>query len=404
MRRVEDAWRRGVNRRAALSGLAGFLAGSPLLRGQQDPWRDHSRVPGLDELVDAFDFENAAYAKLPREIYDYTAYAGAGEFTTRRNREAFEWAKLVPKGVVDVSAVNTSMELLGTKLAYPIMVCPSSGHGLLHPEGEAATHRGATAASNTPMIVSNASTLSIDKIAAAATGPLWFQLYPKQILDTNRATLEQAQQAGCTGVVVTIDQQAAYFDRVLHDRNLSAAGRGGGRGGDAAARRPGPATGAARYRVSENRLWYDWKFFEQIRPFFKGPMFAKGILTPEDAKLCIEHGLDGVYVSNHGGRTLDYDPATFEVLPEIVDAVGGKIPVIVDSGFRRGTDILKALALGAKAVCIGRPQRWALGAFGAPGVQRIFEILQTELILAMANSGRPNLDSIDRSLVRTDFP
>jgi isopentenyl diphosphate isomerase/L-lactate dehydrogenase-like FMN-dependent dehydrogenase len=403
MRKVEEAWRRGATRRAALGGLAGLLAGSPLLRGQQDPWRDHSRVPGLDELVDAFDFENAAYAKLPREVYDYTAYAGAGEFTKRRNREAFEWAKLAPKGVVDVSTVNTATELLGTKMAYPIMVCPSSTHGTLHPEGEAATHCGATAASNTPMIVSNVSSLTIDKIAAAATGPLWFQLYPKEDLDTNRATLEQAQQAGCQGVVVTVDQQAAYFERSLHDRNLVGGGRLGGRGGTAA-RRPAAASGPGRYRVSDNRLWYDWKFFDQIRPFFKGPMFAKGILTPEDAKLCIQHGLDGVYVSNHGGRTLDYGPATFEALPEIVDAVGGKVPVVVDSGFRRGADILKALALGAKAVCIGRPQRWALGAFGAPGVQRIFEILQTELVLAMAAAGRPSLASIDRSLVRTDFP
>ena len=135
----------------------------------------------------------------------------------------------------------------------------------------------------------------------------------------------------------------------------------------------------------------------------KGPMLAKGILTAEDAALCIEHGIDGIVVSNHGGRAMDYSPATLEALPEIVDAVKGRIPVLVDGGFRRGTDILKALALGAKGVCLGRVPRWGLGAYGAPGVQRIVEILQNELVAAMAQNGRPTLASIDHTLVRTRF-
>jgi isopentenyl diphosphate isomerase/L-lactate dehydrogenase-like FMN-dependent dehydrogenase len=133
-------------------------------------------------------------------------------------------------------------------------------------------------------------------------------------------------------------------------------------------------------------------------------MLAKGVLTARDARLCIEHGLDGIIVSNHGGRALDYSPSSLEVLPEIVDAVGGKVPVLIDGGFRRGSDILKALALGASAVCLGRVPRWGLGSFGAPGVQRVLEIMQTELVLAMAHTGRPSLASIDRTLVRTDFP
>jgi isopentenyl diphosphate isomerase/L-lactate dehydrogenase-like FMN-dependent dehydrogenase len=156
--------------------------------------------------------------------------------------------------------------------------------------------------------------------------------------------------------------------------------------------------------MPENRLFYSWKYFDQIRPMVKVPLLAKGIVTAEDAKLCLEHGLDGVYVSNHGGRSLDYGPSTLEVLPEIVDAVGGKVPILFDSGVRRGTDILKALALGANAVCLGRVPRWGLGAYGAPGVQRILEILQAELTQAMAYTGRPTLASIDRTVVRTDFP
>ena len=135
----------------------------------------------------------------------------------------------------------------------------------------------------------------------------------------------------------------------------------------------------------------------------KIPLFAKGILTAEDAKLCVEHGFDGVYVSNHGGRSCDYVPSTLEVLPEIVDAVQGRVPVLFDSGIRSGSDILKALALGAKAVCIGRGARWGLAAYGAAGVTRIHEILQGELVMAMAQTGRPTLASIDRTLVKTKF-
>ncbi len=241
--------------------------------------------------------------------------------------------------------------------------------------------------------MSNVSSIPFEKIAAAAKGPLWFQLYPKLELNDNREVLDRVQASGARAVVVTIDQQASEYERILHDRNLSTR--------TPASRRTPPKN---PYRVSENRLFYSWKLLEQIRGICKVPMLAKGILTAEDAKLCLECGLDGVYVSNHGGRSLDYSPSTLEVLPEIVDAVGGKVPVLFDSGVRRGADALKALALGARAVCLGRLPRWGLGAYGAPGVQRILEILQAELVQAMAHTGRPTLASIDRSIVRADFP
>jgi isopentenyl diphosphate isomerase/L-lactate dehydrogenase-like FMN-dependent dehydrogenase len=207
--------------------------------------------------------------------------------------------------------------------------------------------------------------------------------------------------------VVTVDQQASYYERRLHDRNLL--DRDGGDNPRAARQNPRAArrrgTQATNpYRVSTGRLWYEWKLFDGLRPFVKVPMLAKGILSAEDARRCLDHGLDGIVVSNHGGRALDYSPSSLEVLAEIVDAVGGKIPVLIDGGFRRGSDVLKALALGASAVCLGRVSRWGLGAFGAPGVQRVIEIVQAELVMAMAHTGRPTLTSIDRSLVRTDFP
>jgi 4-hydroxymandelate oxidase len=401
MGKLEQTWLASRSRRHAFRSLAGFLAGSPLLRAQQDPFRDHSRVPGIEEMVTAFDFEPVAYAKLLREHYDFMAHGADSEFTLRRNREAYDWVELVARGVSDATPIRTDVELFGAKMPFPIMVAPSSGQGNMHPEGEMAMHVGATAI-DAKMIVSNASSFSIDKIGAAAKGPLWFQLYPKEVLDANRETLEAAQTAGCTGVVVTIDVQAVSYERDLHDRRLSTGpvrtGRRGRAGATGAPRTPNP------YGVPEGRLWFEWKLFDQIRPFIKGPMLAKGILTPEDARLCIEHGCDGVYVSNHGGRSLDYAPSTLEVLPAIVDAVGGKVPVIFDSGIRRGADVLKALALGAKAVCLGRAPRWGLAAYGAPGVQRVLEILHAELVQAMAYTGRTSIESINRTIVRTDFP
>jgi 4-hydroxymandelate oxidase len=384
-----------MNRRNSLKALSAFLATSPLLRSQLDPVRDHSRVPGMDELLTSFDFEAVTYAKQARTAYDYMAYGVDGEFTMRRNREAFDWVQLIPRRLAAVSPINTEIELFGTKMAFPILVSPTGSQGLLHPDGDQATHKGAAAASGTTMVVSNNSSFVFEKVAAAAASPLWVQLYPKQQLDLNRTYLENAQAAGARAVVVTIDQQASSYERSLHDRNL------GGRGGTRFRRTP-PA-GGNPYRVMENRLWYEWKFLDDIRPFVKVPMLAKGVLTAEDAKLCLEHGADGVYVSNHGGRSLDYGPSTLEVLPEIVDAVAGRVPVLFDSGVRRGTDILKALALGAAAVCLGRVPLWGLGSYGEFGVRRVLEILQAELVDAMRYTGRPNVAAIDRSLVLTHF-
>lgn len=389
----ETVWTLSPSRRHAIRALAGLLAGSPLLTGQQDPFREHTRIPKLDELLTALEFEPVFHAKLPRQVYNYTAYGSDGEFTLRRNRQAFEWVDIKPGPAP--AKPQTALNLFGTPLAYPILVSPTAAQVAIHPEGEVAMRRGSTAASNTPMIVSNVASLPIEKIGAAATGPFWFQLYPKEDPDINRETLERAQAAGCRAVVVTIDQQASAYERELHDRHL---------GPPTNRRSAREATPRTPYRIREFRLFYDWKLFAEIRKLTKVPIIAKGILTAEDAKLCLENGLDGVYVSNHGGRSLDYGPSTLEVLPEIVDAVNGRCPVLFDSGVRRGTDILKALALGASAVCLGRIPRWGLGAYGAPGVQRILEIMQAELVQAMAAAGQPSLAAINRSLVRTDFP
>ena len=407
---------RSATRRTAIQSFAAFVAGSPLfdtqlLQAQQDPVRDQSRIKALSELEVTFDFEPIAFAKLVRSIYDYTAYGSGGEFTLRRNREAFEWADLIQAPAPASAAIQTATTVLGTPMQYPILVSPSATQSQLYPDGEIAMRKGATAAANTPMIVSNNSTLPFAKVAAGPGCPLWVQLYPKQDFDANKTYLEAAIADGAKAVVVTVDQQAPVYERALRGRNLG--GRGGPfiEGGAGAGRGAAPAAGRGGrgaqpgnpYRLSMNRLWYEWKFFDELRSYVKVPILAKGIVTAEDALLCLDHGVDAIYVSNHGGRSLDYGPSTFEVLPEIVDAVRGRVPVVFDSGIRRGSDILKALGLGASAVCIGRAVRWGLAAYGAEGVQKVLEILQAELKQAMMQTGRTTLASLDRKIERVNF-
>jgi 4-hydroxymandelate oxidase len=293
----------GATRRTLLGGLGAGLAGNALLKAQQDPFHDHSRVPGMDELKTAMEFEAVAFAKLPRGTWTYTAYGSEGEFTLRRNREAFDWVELVPRGVVDVRSVKTATQILGTPMSFPIMVSPSAAHGPLYRDGELGTHQGATAASGTPMIISANASFPVDKIASAATSPVWWQLYPQENMDRTKDLLDRALAAGARAIVMTVDQQASYYEHSLHDRHLNAGplGDGGGRGAA-----PPPASNP--YRVPQGRLWYNWQYADQVRKMLNVPLAVKGVLTAEDAKEFVNHGFDAIYVSNHGGRSLDYDP------------------------------------------------------------------------------------------------
>jgi 4-hydroxymandelate oxidase len=400
---AEERWRRGVTRREAILSLAGVLAGSPLLGAQLDPrpFRDHRRVPGLGEMLTAFDFEPICFANMPLAQYDYMAHGSDSEFTLRRNREAFQWVELIERPGTSPDAVNTATKLFGLELASPILIAPSTRQRDLHPDGDSGMYQGATAV-GTPMIVASGSSVPIQRIAASASGPRWSQFYPIQNLDASREQLELFQANGARAIVVTVDQQTPRYERDLHDRNLGGNPRASFR--DESAAPPGTKGAPARYGVNPRRMWYTWQYLDDIRPFIKGPMLVKGVLTPDAAKTCVDRGVDGIIVSNHGGRTLDYVPSTLEVLPEIVGAVGGRIPVLVDSGFRRGSDLVKAIALGASAVCLGRAPRWGLGAFGPAGVQRLLEIVQAEFREAMARTGRTTIAALDRTAVRTNFP
>ena len=397
MGKIEQRWRRGISRRKALCGLASFMAASPLLHAQRDPWPlgPHRRFLGFDEMRDVFDFEPIFRANAPLSVYDYTAHGTESEFTLYRNRDAFDWVELIGGGGVDAASVDTATELFGHAMPSPIMLAPTARQRDLHPDGELGMHRAATT-TGTTMIVSNVSSFPFPRIAQTAEGPLWFQRYASREIEPNRVALGAAQEVGAQTIVVTIDQQASYYERDLHVRHLGGAPRRVTR-----RERPNPAN---PYRVGAGRLWYEWTLFDELRPMCEVPMLAKGILTGDGAKKCLEHGVDGIIVSNHGGRALDYGPSSLEVLEEVVEAVGGRVPVLIDSGFRRGSDVLKALALGADAVCLGRASRWGLGAFGEQGAQKVIEIVNAELKQAMAFAGVASLAKVDRSIVKTNFP
>ena len=424
---IEDRWRFSQSRRRALASFAGMFAASPLLNAQIDPHSliGHRRVPRIDELVDAFDFEALCYSNMTLEPYDYMAHGDGSEWNLRRNRQVFDWVDIVPGKSVDPKSVDMSSEILGVKMAFPMFTAPSSGQGALHPDGEIGMYRGATAA-NTLASFASGTTVPHQKIAPAATGPRWQQFYPIPDLGASAKQLQMFQDLGAKAIIITVDQQASVYERGLHDRHLGGvvAAAGGGRGGGNAAAAAAAAaleSGAAipmigtgesgigtfpsftKYRVSNRRLWYSWDYIDEVRKVIKVPVILKGIVTAEDAEICVKEGVDGIIVSNHGGRSMDYGPSTLEVLPEIVAVVNRRFPVMIDSGFRRGSDVFKALALGADAVALGRAARWGLGAYGAAGVQRLLEVLQAELVHAAAYAGRATLKSIDKTAVKANF-
>ena len=420
MANIERSWLTNPARRTALVRLAGLMAGSPIAAAmaQTDPRPigEVRRAMSLAEMQTAFDFEPVFFGNVPIKTFDYTAHGDGSEFTLKRNRQAFDWVDIVPaRAPIPASQVDLSSELLGVKMNFPIIVGPSTGQGALHPDGEIGMFRGATAASNTLMIIASGSTIPVAKVVTSAPGgTLWEQFYPIEDQTITQRAIDNYQSLGLTNIMATVDQQASYYERDELDRHFggrvggagtptAGAGRAaGGEGGENGGTRAG-THGAPRYRVSDRRLWYSWQYIDALRKMVKGKMLIKGILDPEDAKLAIEHGADAITVSNHGGRSMDYGPSTLEVLPEIVAAVNGRIPVLFDSGIRRGSDIFKALALGANGVQIGRAARWGLAAFGTAGAQRVIEILQQELVQAAASAGCAKLSDIDKSMVKTHF-
>lgn len=347
----------------------------------------------LDTLLNLDEIEAAAQAKLPPAVYSFLAGGSADELTVRWNREKYRDLRLEQRILRDLSGLDCSTTLLGKKMPMPLLLAPTSGHKLSHPEGEIATVRGANETGVT-MVLSSGSTTSIEDVKAAASVPLWFQLYVFKDRALSRTLVDRVQAAGAEALCVTVDSPLdGPRNRQYHlPASLPA---GASYPHYVGIREPGSVQNLEKV-VPANLLWKD---IEWLRSASRVPLLLKGVMSPADAEMGIKLGADGIIVSNHGGRCLDTQPATIEALPRIVDAVAGRVPVIVDGGIRRGTDIVKALALGASAVQIGRPYVYGLAVGGSAGVAHVIKILRQELLMAMSLLGRPTVASIDRSVI-----
>lgn len=340
------------------------------------------------EPINVFDYEILAEERLNPAFWGYYAGGSDDEVSVQTNQSDFGRIRLRPRMLVDVSQCETRTSVLGAPVSMPILVAPSAFHCMAHPDGECATAQG-TGAAGSLMIAATDSTRTIEDIAQAASGPLWFQLYLYPTHDIAAQLVKRAEVAGCQAIVLTVDMPVLGH-RERDRRNQFVI--------------PPPSMTRANFAGIEanGHAWatVTWNDVEWLKSITSLPILVKGILTAEDALLALEHGVSGIIVSNHGGRQLDGAVSGIEALPEVVEAVARRCEVYVDGGIRRGTDILKALALGARAVLVGRPILWGLAVDGASGVQHVLQILHTELERAMKLSGCPTISSINRSLVK----
>ena len=344
--------------------------------------------------INVFEYEELARERLHPALWNFYSAGANDEATLRENRAAFTRLELRPRVLVDVSQIDMQTTLLGAPVAMPIGVAPAGPpHGAAEQDGECATAR-AAGALGALMIANTGSTRSLEDVARAGAGPHWFQLYFSSRTRSRALSLVQrAEEAGYQAIVPTVDSpKFGYKDRSERSEEWFD-WPPAGNFVDEPPREDGEEeddTGAA----------ITWADIDWLRSVTRLPLVLKGILTAEDALLALEHGAAGILVSNHGGRQLDTVAATIDVLPEIAAAVSGRCELYLDGGVRRGTDVLKALALGARAVFVGRPVLWGLTVAGADGAQHVLDLLRDELELAMVLSGRPTLASIDASLVR----
>jgi isopentenyl diphosphate isomerase/L-lactate dehydrogenase-like FMN-dependent dehydrogenase len=337
------------------------------------------------ELVNVFDYESLAQKRMDPGTWAYFAGGSDDEVTLRANRRAFERVQLRPRMLVDVSTINMQTSVIGTPVNMPILVAPVGFQALAHPDGECATAR-AIIPTGTLMIASTFSSRPLEEIAQATTGPLWFQLS----ISVGRSPLaerliQRATTAGYRAIVLTVDSPRSGNKETAQRLSFHL---------------PSHKANFEDERVIHEAPPLTWEAIPWLRSLTSLPVLLKGILTAEDARLAVASNIDGIIVSNHGGRQLDGVPPTLEVLPEIAQAVDGHCEIYLDSGIRRGTDVLKALALGARAVLVGRPVIWGLAVGGADGVISVLELLRAELEHAMALAGSSTLASINSSLVR----
>ena len=361
-----------------------------------------SDLPGLATAINLFDLERLSVERLPPLARDYYASGADDEITLRENRAAFERTPLHYRVLVDVSRRDLATRVLGEPVAMPVLIAPTAFHRLAHPDGELATARAARTA-GTVMILSTLSTVGIEDVAAAA-GPLWFQLYVYRDRGATEALVRRVEAAGARALVLTVDAQVlGRRERDVRNRfalpaglsieNMLAHGMG-------AVPSPAQGSGLAAYFASLLDPALSWRDVEWLRSISRLPVVVKGIVRADDARRAVDHGASAIAVSNHGGRQLDTAPASLDVLARIADAAADRAEIFLDGGVRRGTDVVKALALGARAVLLGRPILWGLAVGGEAGVTAALSMVRDELDRAMALSGCPGIAAITRDLVR----
>ncbi len=384
---------------AALGGVSAFL-GRDVAAAQ-----NHAAdvIATSADALSVMDFEEAAHRRVLPGHWAYMASGVDDDATLRANRQGYSHVQLRPRRLRDATKVDTRVELFGATYSSPIFLCPTGGEKSFHMDGEVAVARAARAR-GTLQILSTATSTGVEDVNAALGRPVWYQLYAPNKWEACEQLLRRVEAAGCSVIALTVDNTTGRNSETY----LRTRPKDLGQCGACHKGQPGPATsdrkmyeGIDMTGVSAQNPTMDWAFVDCLRAVWKGKFIVKGIDTREDARLAVDHGLDGILVSNHGGRATETGRATIEALPEVIAEVGGRVPVFVDGGVRRGTDVFKALALGAKAVGIGRPFLWGLGAFGQAGVDRVLEILQGELKLVMGNCGTRTVADITRAYVAT---
>jgi 4-hydroxymandelate oxidase len=356
----------------------------------------------VTDFLNLHELEDLARSRLPQLAWDYYASGADDEHCLARTKAAWARIALHYRVLVDVSARSPATTVLGAPIRMPIGIAPTAFHKLAHPDGELATVRAAGDA-GTVFVLSTLSNTAIEEVTAAATGPVWFQLYVYRDRAATEALVRRVEAAGARALVLTVD--APLLGRRERDvRNGFALPPGlGVENMFAAGRSAVPAasgeSGLAAYFASQLDPALTWDAVEWLRSVTRLPVLVKGIVRPDDAVRAVERGAAGVVVSNHGGRQLDASPATIDVLPRIADAVAGRAEVYLDGGVRRGADVVKAIALGARCVFVGRPALWGLAAAGRAGVSAVLAALARELDLAMALCGCADVASMTRDLV-----
>ena len=350
--------------------------------------------------LSVLEFEAAARAALPPAHFGYMATGVDDDATLRANRDGFKRLQLRPRRLVDVTRIDTAVELFGQKWETPIFLSPTGNQKAFHPEAELAVARAAQARRHL-MILSTATNSAIEEVMKAAGRPIWYQLYATSSWAVTEKLVSHAEAAGCPVVALTVDTLAGRNTETLErfkrfDTRMCVACHSPAEG---FYKRKPMFNGMDMKGISTNAPALTWDSVSKLRALTKMKLVLKGIETREDAALCLEHGVDGIVVSNHGGRAEESGRGTIECLPEVLDGAAGKIPVLIDGGVRRGSDVFKALALGARAVGIGRPYLWGLSAFGQPGVERVLEILRREFELTMKQCGTRSIAEITRSFV-----